>query len=128
MTSGEEKNLQNAADITEKSGDRSIIELYQTELKRLYAFAARYQAALPVDDALPENAKRRAIAGAIKEVLADNKTINSAEQGREIISRINEILSGGGKIDSDDSFDINEVLNPGELDLESLCKELGVMD
>lgn len=127
MTSVKEK-LQTAADIAEKSGDKSIIELYNAELKRLYAFAARYQAALPADDALPENAKRRAVAGAIKEVLADNKTINSAEQGQEIISRINEILSGGGKIDSGDSFDINEVLNPGELDLESLCKELGVMD
>ena len=31
-------------------------------------------------------------------------------------------------IKAENGFDINEVLNPGELDLEDLCKELGLMD
>ena len=29
---------------------------------------------------------------------------------------------------SDTEFNLDEVLNPGELDLEDLCKELGLMD
>ena len=29
---------------------------------------------------------------------------------------------------SESGFDLNDVLNPGELDLEDLCKELGVME
>lgn len=118
-------NSTNTGEVTQEK----IVELYREELRRLYLFAARWQAALPVDNALAENEKRRAVALAIKEIITDNKTVNSAEQGREILSRITAVLSDGGKTNCpSDVFDLNEVLNPGELDLESLCKELGVMD
>lgn len=106
-----------------------IAGLYSDELKRLYVFAARWQAALPTDDRSPESERREALVAAIKEIISDNKTINTAEQGREIVARITDLLSNGGKPKTpSDTFDLNEVLNPGELDLESLCKELGVMD
>ena len=106
-----------------------IAGLYGDELKRLYVFAARWQAALPTDDRSPESERRKALVAAIKEIISDNKTINTAEQGREIVARITGLLSNGGKPKTpSDTFDLNEVLNPGELDLETLCKELGVMD
>ena len=84
---------------------------------------------MPTDDRPPESERRKALVAAIKEIISDNKTINTAEQGREIVARITDLLSNGGKPKTpSDTFDLNEVLNPGELDLESLCKELGVMD
>lgn len=132
----------NAANATEKAiaadaglpesakqeSEARISELYKSELNRLYVFAARWQAALPIEDRSPESARRKATVAAIREIISDNKTINTAEQGREIVARITDLLSAGGQKTPSDSFDLNEVLNPGELDLESLCKELGVMD
>ena len=111
-----------------QEAEARISELYKSELNRLYVFAARWQAALPIEDRSPESAQRKATVAAIREIISDNKTINTAEQGREIVARITDLLSAGGQKTPSDSFDLNEVLNPGELDLESLCKELGVMD
>lgn len=123
----------NAADAglpesAKQEAEARISELYKSELNRLYVFAARWQAALPIEDRSPESARRKATVAAIREIVSDNKTINTAEQGREIVARITDLLSAGGQKTPSDSFDLNEVLNPGELDLESLCKELGVMD
>ena len=74
-----------------------IAGLYSDELKRLYVFAARWQAALPTNDRSPESERRKALVAAIKEIISDNKTINTAEQGREIVARITDLLSNGGK-------------------------------
>lgn len=124
----EQSNAQLPSAAAEDLQDK-IAELYSDELKRLYVFAARWQAALPTDDRSPESERRKALVTAIKEIISDNKTINTAEQGREIVARITDLLSCGGKPKTpSDTFDLNEVLNPGELDLETLCKELGVMD
>ena len=124
----EQSNAQLPSAAAEDLQDK-IAGLYSDELKRLYVFAARWQAALPTDDRSPESERRKALVAAIKEIISDNKTINTAEQGREIVARITDLLSNGGKTKTpSDTFDLNEVLNPGELDLESLCKELGVMD
>lgn len=123
-----QNNAQLPSDAAEALQNK-IAGLYGDELKRLYVFAARWQAALPTDDRSPESERRKALVAAIKEIISDNKTINTAEQGREIVARITDLLSNGGKPKTpSDTFDLNEVLNPGELDLESLCKELGVMD
>ena len=124
----EQSNAQLPSDAAQDLQNK-IAELYSDELKRLYVFAARWPAALPTDDRSPESERRKALVAAIKEIISDNKTINTAEQGREIVARITDLLSNGGKPKTpSDTFDLNEVLNPGELDLESLCKELGVMD
>lgn len=124
----EQSNAQLPSAAAEDLQDK-IAGLYSDELKRLYVFAARWQAALPTDDRSPESERRKALVAAIKEIISDNKTINTAEQGREIVARITDLLSCGGKPKTpSDTFDLNEVLNPGELDLETLCKELGVMD
>lgn len=124
----EQSNAQLPSDAAQDLQNK-IAGLYSDELKRLYVFAARWQAALPTDDRSPESERRKALVAAIKEIISDNKTINTAEQGREIVARITDLLSNGGKPKTpSDTFDLNEVLNPGELDLESLCKELGVMD
>ena len=124
----EQSNAQLPSDAAQDLQNK-IAGLYSDELKRLYVFAARWQAALPTDDRSPESERRKALVAAIKEIISDNKTINTAEQGREIVARITGLLSNGGKPKTpSDTFDLNEVLNPGELDLESLCKELGVMD
>lgn len=110
-----------------KAADEKIASDYSLEIKRLYAFAARWQAALPFDDVSCE--KRLALAKALQSLFRDRKTLNSAADGEELIARANALLTEKqSPAPQSDGFDLNEVLNPGELDLEALCKELGVMD
>lgn len=116
-----------AASLKLKEADEKIAEDYALEIKRLYAFAARWQAALPFDSTSQE--KRQALAKALQMLFSDFKTLNSAKQGEELIAQATALLNEkqSPPLPSDE-FDLNEVLNPGELDLEALCKELGVMD
>lgn len=110
-----------------KAADEKIALDYSLEIKRLYAFAARWQAALPFDDTSCE--KRLALAKALQSLFQDHKTLNSSADGEELIARATALLTEKqSPAPQSDGFDLNEVLNPGELDLEALCKELGVMD
>lgn len=111
-----------------KRADEKIAADYASEIRRLYVFASRWQAALPTDERFPDNERRKAVAKAIREIICDNAAINSAEQGKDLLARITAAMNGGAGKKESDVFDLDEVLNPGELDLESLCKELGVMD
>lgn len=110
-----------------KAADEKIASDYSLEIKRLYAFAARWQAALPFDDGSCE--KRLALTKALQALFSDHKTLNSAADGEDLIARATALLTEKqSPAPQSDGFDLNEVLNPGELDLEALCKELGVMD
>lgn len=126
--SPENENSGEAIEEKFRRADEKIAADYASEIRRLYVFASRWQAALPTDERFPDSEKRKAVAKAIKEIITDNGVINSAEQGRELVARITAAMSGGAEKKESDRFDLDEVLNPGELDLEALCKELGVMD
>ena len=68
-----------------------------------------------------------ALALALSEILKDNDCPKTLEEGIEILEKLNNVISGGGE--QTNGFNLDEVLNPsGELDLATLCKELGVMD
>lgn len=73
------------------------------------------------------------------------KKISDEKKPREVVSSINEKLSDLSEekdkpfdpkdiikdyvaATSDNGFDLEEVLNPGELQLEDLCKELGLLE
>ena len=67
-----------------------------------------------------------ALSLALSEILKDNSCPETLEEGIEIINKLNDAIGGDNK---NGGFNLDEVLNPtGELDLATLCKELGVMD
>ena len=61
-------------------------------------------------------------------VAATEKVINNKTVGSECVfdpkGKINEYISAT----SDNGFNMGDVLNPGELELETLCKELGLIE
>lgn len=57
----------------------------------------------------------------IKKILDDNKDKNAQFNP---MSKINDYIAST----SDSGFSLDEVLNPGELKLEDLCKELGLIE
>lgn len=77
----------------------------------------------------------RKIADAVNENKDDKKTIEKADKilktskqtGKPPFdpkAKINDYIAATG----DNGFNLDEVLNPGELHLEDLCKELGLLD
>ena len=107
--------------------DKKLVERYNAELNRLKTFILRWQSALPEHDKGIEGKKRMALSMALAEILKDKPCVNSIEEGVALLDKLNGVI--GGNAQSESGFNLEEVLNPGnELDLESLCKELGVMD
>ncbi len=107
--------------------DKKLVLRYNVELQRLNNFIQRWQNALPEPDKGIEGKKRRALSMALAEILKDKPCVNSIEEGVALLDKLNGVI--GGNVQSESGFNLEEVLNPGnELDLESLCKELGVMD
>ena len=107
--------------------DKKLVERYNAELQRLKNFIKRYQNALPEPDKGVEGKKRMALCMALAEILKDKPCVDSIEEGIALLDKLNGVM--GGNAISESGFNLDEVLNPGnELDLESLCKELGVMD
>ena len=75
----------------------------------------------------PESRKRRALAVALSEILKDNPCNSNLEEGVKLLEKLTNAINGGNA--EDGGFNLEEVLNPGsDLDLATLCKELGVMD
>ena len=101
---------------------------YEKELIRLRIFVERWQSALPEPKEItPESRKRRALAVALSEILKDNPCNSDIDEGVKLLEKLTNAINGGAG--SGGEFNLEEVLNPGsDLDLASLCKELGVMD
>ena len=95
---------------------------------RLRNFVNKWLNALPeAKELTPESRKRRALAVALSEILKNNPCIDDIEQGVELLQKLASAMDGKGEQSSE--FNLDEVLNPGsDLDLATLCKELGVMD
>ena len=101
---------------------------YEKELIRLRIFVEKWQGALPEPKEItPESRKRRALAVALSEILKDNPCNSYIDEGVKLLEKLTNVINGGAG--SGGEFNLEEVLNPGsDLDLASLCKELGVMD
>lgn len=105
-----------------------VRQKYEKELIRLRIFVERWQNALPEPKEItPESRKRRALAVALSEILKDNPCNSNIEEGVKLLEKLTNAINGGAG--NGEGFNLEEVLNPGsELDLATLCKELGVMD
>jgi hypothetical protein len=106
---------------------QDALERYRIEINRLKTFVERWLKALPEPkERTAETRRRMALALALSEILKDNSCPETLEEGIEIINKLNDAIGGDNK---NGGFNLDEVLNPtGELDLATLCKELGVMD
>ena len=122
-----------AQDITDSAKQR-----YKIEVERLKLFNARWNAFVnKTVKEYPSDKTRKlvALSEMITEILSKDETFEPNEKKIEDIYKLienegtflEEKPSLFGK--SESGFDMEEVLNPkGELDLMSLCKELGVTD
>lgn len=126
-----EKRVTSTDSAKERDGNlisSDALEQYRFELNRLKIFVENWLNALPEPkERTPETRKRMALALALSEILKDNSCPESLDEGVEILEKLTNVINGGGAQSS--GFNLDEVLNPsGELDLATLCKELGVMD
>jgi hypothetical protein len=124
--------------------ESSINEQYQLEVERLKRFVARWNGYFRVlKDDYPQNPtvkkainikdKVDAAAGSVnaKKLIADidgliGKSKKETEENKEKFNpkeKIRDYIVATG----DNGFNLEEVLNPGELQLEDICKELGLM-
>ena len=98
--------------------------IYATELKALKMFSDKWRRVLAGGGGFTAN-------GEIIDLLQDFLKDIGVETAKETVEKIDKLLGDdpSGENESADKFefDLNEAINPsGELDLESLCKELGV--
>ncbi len=119
--------IQKAKETAEQSLNEARLR-YEREITRLRLFVERWLNALPeIKEMTLETRKRRALALALSEILKNNPCIDDIDQGVQILEKLDAAVSGKGEESGE--FNLDEVLNPeGELDLATLCKELGVMD
>ena len=122
-----------AQDITDSAKQR-----YKIEVERLKLFNARWNAFVnKTVKEYPSDKTRKlvALSEMITEILSKDETFEPNEKKIEDIYKL--IENEGTSLEekpslfgkSESGFDMEEVLNPkGELDLMSLCKELGVTD
>ena len=117
--------------------------IYELEVERLKKFSERWKGYFnyitekyplygQVKDAaeiyetlksLLSTEKGKAVVDGLEKIL-DEKSVKISESIFNPKSKIEEYIAAT----SDSGFNLNEVLNPGELKLEDLCKELGLID
>lgn len=101
---------------------------YVLEINRLKTFIARWEKALLSGDAASEKLRKTALASALKQIFNFNEQELTLCELSDKVAEATELIAGGKREESG-GIDLDEVLNPSEdLDLESLCKELGVME
>lgn len=101
---------------------------YMSEINRLKTFISRWEKALLSGDLAAEKRKKSALTAALKQILNFNEQELSLAELSDKVSEMTDMIAGG-KREEEGGIDLDEVLNPSEeLDLESLCKELGVME
>lgn len=142
------KNRDNLINSTLKSAEEKAEEIrktaelkYITEFERLKNFKERwnkyfgYLAETYPYYAATEETKR--ILAVLDGVLGKKENAQGIEELDESLSGVRIAFNPKEKIESyiaattavsDNGFDMDAVLNPGELDLEDLCKELGLME
>ena len=130
------------AEMTAKELSNQAQAQYQLEIERLRNFSERWTAYFKeLRDKYPlyptiqrameisDDVKKAEIGKDVRKILEeiDNK-ITLAEQEEKERFDPKRKISDYIVATSDGGFDMQEVLNPGELKLEELCKELGLID
>lgn len=142
------KNQEKLKSATIKSAEKEAEEIkktaelqYLTECEKLFVFKERWQEYFTY---LAETYPYYNSVNQAKEIICElNKILGKAEKPIEMIEHMDNVFLQQGialsKKDvavspilatsvSENGFDMSAVLNPGELDLEDLCKELGLME
>ena len=142
------RNRENLITLTLRSSEekaeetRRLSELqYAAEVRRLTEFRARWKIYF---GALTESYPKEAAAESAALLSRMDEILGGDGSDREKVEKLNLAVGGirvkfdpKAKIESyldaaeDETacaFDMNEVLNPGELELEELCKEMGLME
>ncbi len=105
-----------------------LLSRYRLEIMRLKEFIVVWERALLSDGASDNKNRRAALARALKEILSFNEQECSLSELSDKVAYLTDFISGGRR-EEEGGIDLDEVLNPsGELNLEELCKELGVME
>ena len=123
------------AEMTSQEIEKSAKTQYALEIERLKRFSEKWD---DFFNALKENYPLdKTVKKAVK-INQKIKNVNS-ENPKEAITEIDEFMTGAKTFNpkkkivdyiaatGDNGFNLDEVLNPGELELEDLCKELGLM-
>ena len=109
-------------------------EKYQAEIEFLKSFNSKWRKYFKYLAETYPYYKSAQEAVSISKTLTE--VLGKKTSNKDKIESLNSIIFDVEKIKgeqvavtvSDNGFDLNDVLNPGELDLEDLCKELGVME
>ena len=134
-------NVKNFNGLRNQSRANNLVEKekYQTEIKNLRLFVSSFNEYVSeIVKAYPSDRTRKAVAvsDALKDILSreETATYTAKEQVLEAFKIIESVVPKKDSKQSlygegENGFSMDEVLNPkGELDLMSLCKELGVTD
>lgn len=142
------KNQEKLKSATIKSAEKQAEEIkktaelqYLTECEKLFVFKERWQEYFTY---LAETYPYYNSVNQAKEIISElDKILGKAEKPIEMIEHMDNVFLQQNialnKKDvavspilatsvSENGFDMSAVLNPGELDLEDLCKELGLME
>lgn len=112
-------------------------EQYELEIERLKRFSKKWNAYFkelkekyplyqPIQNAIDINNELNTNKGEPKEVIEKLSSMlpNDEDKPFNPKSKIKDYIAAT----TDNGFNLDEVLNPGELHLEDLCKELGLID
>lgn len=100
---------------------------YALEIRRVKALAVCAEAELKQSGG-EQNKKKAALVMALKEILNFDETRLNGDALSEKAEELTDFIRGG-KREEEGAIDLEEVLAPKEeLDLEALCRELGVME
>ncbi len=131
------KALESAEEKAEQIIEQAQLE-YVLELQRLKEFVKKWDKYfIALKEKYPCDATNKAldIKKQVEELSKEDDAKECIENIDEIISEQNRAFNPKTKIKeyisattSENGFNINDVLNPGKLELEDLCKELGLIE
>ena len=131
------KALESAEEKAEQIKEQAQLE-YVLELQRLKDFIKKWDKYfISLKEKYPCDATKKAleIKKQVEEASKEDDAKECIEILDEMISEQNRAFNPKTKIKeyisattSDNGFNINDVLNPGKLELEDLCKELGLIE
>lgn len=125
---------QTASDIKKQTENEYYLELarlkdfskrwdkYFSALKEKYPMYDKISSAVKIKETLDSNCEKEDPKSIIKKL--DNMLDSVNEEAFDPKSKIKDYIAATG----DNGFNLDEVLNPGKLELEDLCKELGLID
>ncbi len=125
--------------VVKNNQSNTVKESYKAEIERLKLFNARWNnfvSSIVKKYPTDETRKLNFVSEMITEILSS--TDNPDYSVTQKIEEIYKIIDDGKEIkfdkkrslfdESESGFNMEDVLNPGKLDLMSLCKELGATD